>query len=143
MLGAALAGVLLGKGRTQVLRGFRSKSGKKFSAALVLDGEGALKFAFDDSKPAAKPAATAEALACPRCREGTLIAGARGWGCSRWRDGCRFVVWFETAGRRLTAKQLRDLVTRGKTRKATVAAGAGRLVLDPTVDGGAARFEPY
>jgi len=143
MLGSALAGVLLGKGRTQVLRGFRSKAGKKFSAALVLDGDGALKFAFDDSAAPAPPSPKPEALACPRCREGTLIAGARGWGCSRWRDGCRFVVWFETAGRRLTAKQLRDLVTRGKTRKATFAGGAGRLVLDPSVDGGAARFEPY
>ncbi len=85
-------------------------------------------------------------LDCPRCRRGTLITGARGWGCSRWRDGCRFVIWFETAGRKLTAKQLRDLVTRGKTRKARFTRQGsevdGRLVLDPSADGGAARFEP-
>jgi DNA topoisomerase-3 len=70
-----------------------------------------------------------------------------GWGCSRWRDGCRFVVWFETAGRRLTAAQLRDLVTRGKTRRARFRSDRGveldgRLVLDPTLDGGSARLEP-
>ena len=74
------------------------------------------------------------------------MAGARGWGCSRWRDGCRFVIWFHTAGRRLTAAQLRDLVTRGKTRKARFRPDRGdtvegRLVLDTTADGGA-RFEP-
>lgn len=91
--------------------------------------------------------AVAGELACPRCRSGTLIAGARGWGCSRWRDGCGFVVWFETAGRRLSAAQLRDLVTRGKTRKARFAPARGaevdgRLVLDPSADGGSARFEP-
>ncbi len=91
--------------------------------------------------------AAAEQLACPRCQRGALIAGSRGWGCSRWRDGCRFVVWFETAGRRLSAAQLRDLVTRGKTRKARFRSERGveldgRLVLDPDADGGSARLEP-
>jgi DNA topoisomerase-3 len=86
------------------------------------------------------------ALTCPRCQLGTLITGARGWGCGRWRDGCRFVVWFETAGRRLTPAQLRDLITRGKTRKARFRSEDGleldgRLVLDPAADGGA-RLEP-
>jgi hypothetical protein len=57
------------------------------------------------------------------------------------------VIWFETAGRRLSAAQLRDLVTRGKTRKARFRSerGAeldGRLVLDPTANGGSARLEP-
>lgn len=92
------------------------------------------------------PASAIPELGCPRCGIGTLIAGARGWGCARWRDGCRFVIWFETAGRRLTPAQLRDLVTRGKTRKARFRSdrGAeldGRLVLDPAADGGA-RLEP-
>ena len=96
---------------------------------------------------AATTAVAATELSCPRCRAGTLIAGQRGWGCSRWREGCRFVVWFQTAGRRLSAAQLRDLVTRGKTRKARFVAGdgaeaMGRLVLDPAADAGAARFEP-
>jgi DNA topoisomerase-3 len=99
---------------------------------------------------AAAPRAAAAAgsipdLTCPRCGMGTLITGSRGWGCARWREGCRFVIWFETAGRRLTAAQLRDLVIRGKTRKARFRSERGeldaRLVLDPTADGGA-RLEP-
>jgi len=95
----------------------------------------------------ADAAAAAASLACPRCHAGTLLAGQRGWGCSRWREGCRFVVWYQTAGRRLSAAQLRDLVTRGKTRKARFildggAPALGRLVLDPSADAGAARFEP-
>ncbi|HLL21917.1 MAG TPA: DNA topoisomerase, partial [Kofleriaceae bacterium] len=86
-------------------------------------------------------------LSCPTCRQGGLIAGARGWGCARWREGCRFVVWFETAGRRVSAAQLRDLVMRGKTRKATFepepgVSREGRLVLDAAASSGAARFEP-
>nr|MBA3501870.1 hypothetical protein [Deltaproteobacteria bacterium] len=95
------------------------------------------------------PVGTVVDLVCPCCRQGTLLAGARGWGCARWREGCRFVIWFETAGRRITSSQLRDLVTLGKTRKATFepvrgAPQAGRLVLDVSAPppSGAARFEP-
>jgi DNA topoisomerase-3 len=85
------------------------------------------------------------ALPCPRCRSGTLVTGKRGWGCSRWREGCGFVVWFETAGKRLSDSQLGELVTKGKTRKArfTPDGGppvAGRLILDLAAEKGGARF---
>jgi DNA topoisomerase III len=98
-------------------------------------------------EPLQRPSTDIAALVCPRCRTGTLLTGARGWGCSRWRDGCGFVIWFETAGRRLSAAQLRDLVTRGKTRKARFRSDTGveldgRLVLDPAADRGSARLEP-
>jgi DNA topoisomerase-3 len=84
-------------------------------------------------------------LPCPRCQSGTLITGKRGWGCSRWREGCPFVVWFETAGKRLTETQLQELVTKGKTRKGKFAPGGGdavpgRLVLDLAAEKGGARF---
>ena len=85
-------------------------------------------------------------LRCPHCKQGGIVTGHRGWGCSRWREGCGFVVWFETAGKRLTPGQFRELVTRGHTRKGkwTAPSGTivtGRLVLEPGVSGGAARFE--
>ncbi|MEJ7596562.1 MAG: DNA topoisomerase [Kofleriaceae bacterium] len=163
---AALAGVLIDRGRTTTLRGFRSKAGKKFAAMLVLDEAGKVRFEFDqpgretpERKPATPPPRPSKPpreqratkpvdheLACPRCKAGKLLTGSRGWGCSRWRDGCRFVVWFRTAGKQLTAAQLRDLVTRGKTRKARFqvadAVVTGRLVLDPDATDGSARFEP-
>lgn len=159
----ALATALLGAGRSPRLDGFRSSAGKTFSAALILETTGELRFDFPprtsapspsptptpspsspSRSPSAKPARPTKPaqLACPRCREGALLAGSRGWGCTRWRDGCRFVVWFEMAGKRLSAAQLRDLVLRGKTRKAQFGAQAGRLVLAADVEGGAARFEP-
>jgi DNA topoisomerase-3 len=64
------------------------------------------------------------------------MQGQRGWGCTRWREGCRFVIWFEIAGRRLTEAQLRTLITTGKTRKASFVDAHGRavdarLVLEP------------
>jgi DNA topoisomerase-3 len=64
------------------------------------------------------------------------MQGQKAWGCTRWREGCRFVIWFEIAGRRLTEAQLRTLITTGKTRKASFIDARGqavdaRLVLEP------------
>jgi DNA topoisomerase-3 len=91
-------------------------------------------------------------LTCPRCHEGVLVTGKRGWGCSRWRQGCSFVVWFDLQGKRLSQAQLRELVGKGKTRKTRWPAGPagqgppvpGHLVLDPgaPAGAGAVRFEP-
>ncbi len=97
---------------------------------------------------ATTPPPAADDLGCPRCKEGRVLAGRRGWGCTRWRDGCGFVIWFEAAGKRLTDAQLRELVARGKTRKLTwpqpEGPTAGRFVLDLEADRarGAARFQP-
>jgi DNA topoisomerase-3 len=49
-------------------------------------------------------------LVCPSCKRGHIIAGKRGWGCSRWRDGCKFVVWFESDGKRRSEGDLRAIV---------------------------------
>jgi len=77
------------------------------------------------------------------------MAGKRGWGCSRWREDCSFVIWFDIAGKRITDAQLRDLVEKGKTRKGKwprpgQGDAAGRLVLDANAarEGGGAFFQP-
>ncbi len=53
------------------------------------------------------------ALACPVCKQGQIIAGKRGWGCSRWREGCKFVVWFEADGKKRSEADLRAIVNEG------------------------------
>ncbi len=55
----------------------------------------------------ASPSDPVASLTCPRCHEGHLLTGKRGWGCSRWREGCKFVVWFEENGVRRTLDDLR------------------------------------
>jgi DNA topoisomerase-3 len=57
---------------------------------------------------------TAAALPCPKCGQGRVIAGRRGYGCSRWREGCDFVIWKETAGHRLTEPELIRLLREGR-----------------------------
>jgi len=96
------------------------------------------------------PGAKATRLTCPRCKQGALVAGNRGWGCARWREGCAFVIWFEIAGRRITDAELSDLVSKGRTRRRRWRSreGAeigGRLVLDLAAarDAGAARLDAH
>ena len=64
------------------------------------------------SKADSSPRDSVGDLLCPRCRIGHLMTGKRGWGCSRWRDGCAFVVWFEENGLRRSEADLRALVSK-------------------------------
>jgi DNA topoisomerase III len=102
------------------------------------------------ARPARGGAPAATTLTCPLCKQGTVVAGKRGWGCNRWREGCAFVIWFEIGGRRITDAELTDLVSKGKTRKRKWRSGAGaqiggHLVLDlsATRDAGAARLDGH
>ncbi len=88
------------------------------------------------------------ALTCPRCREGRLLAGHRGWGCSRWREGCTFVVWFEVRGQRISDAELGELIAKGKTRRRKWRLADGGEVnahhvldLDAPREAGAAKLE--
>jgi DNA topoisomerase-3 len=60
---------------------------------------------------AASAAASALNLRCPRCKRGQMMAGKRGWGCSRWREGCGFVVWFDDNGKRRSEADLREIIS--------------------------------
>jgi DNA topoisomerase-3 len=79
-------------------------------------------------KPAGLPA-------CPSCGA-ELVEGQRGFGCSAWRTGCRFVIWKEVGGKKITASIARTLVEKGKTRVLKGFNGpdgspvSGRLVLE-------------
>lgn len=59
-----------------------------------------------------------EPIPCPRegCT-GQIIAGKKGFGCSRYKEGCSFVIWKTTFGKNLTPKMVKDLIVKGKTGK--------------------------
>ena len=91
------------------------------------------------TRTAGREAAPAEACAprsgprCKACRRGAIIRGRRGWGCDRWREGCRFVVWFVQDGVAVPADEADRLFRRGQTRLFAAAPTTGkqaRLVLD-------------
>jgi DNA topoisomerase-3 len=53
---------------------------------------------------------------CPKCGQGRVIEGRRGFGCNRFREGCDFVIWKTYGGRDLEETDIRDLIEHGQTR---------------------------
>ncbi|CAM2065953.1 DNA topoisomerase [Sulfidibacter corallicola] len=107
---------LIEKGKTRVIKGFKREDGQTFNARLVLGADHALQFEPVEAKPKKDaPPDDLHDLTCPRCGQGRIIQGKRGFGCNRFKQGCRFVVWNEYAGKTLTPKQIRRLLEKGKT----------------------------
>ena len=46
---------------------------------------------------------------CPKCKS-FIIKGKKGYGCSKWREGCTFVLWNEHKGTLLNDGQIRSLL---------------------------------
>ncbi len=108
---------LLKNGRTSTIRGFKSKSGKKFDARVALskDENGkvtGLKFDFDDLEPQ-----KVKNVKCPLCG-GDIVVTPFGYGCANYRkdqpDSCRFLIG-QIAGVKLKEAQVKELLQNGKT----------------------------
>ncbi|CAM2006776.1 type IA DNA topoisomerase [Acanthopleuribacter pedis] len=107
---------LVEKGQSNLIKGFKDNEGKTLNGRLTLDPQNGIQLI--PAEPSKSKKVTEEdivALTCPKCSQGTLMAGKRGFGCSRFREGCRFVVWYETAGKKLTPAQVKKLVEKKKT----------------------------
>nr|WP_146864963.1 type IA DNA topoisomerase [Chitinophaga cymbidii] len=55
-------------------------------------------------------------LTCPKCKAHPLKKGNTAWGCANF-SACGFKIPFEAGGKKLTDKQLADLVQKGRTGK--------------------------
>ena len=51
---------------------------------------------------------------CPRCRA-EVIEGQRGYGCSRWKEGCDFVLWKTQFGAVVPPALAREILANGRT----------------------------
>ncbi|MDF3128198.1 DNA topoisomerase 3 [Kiritimatiellaeota bacterium B1221] len=54
---------------------------------------------------------------CPRCGS-AVIEGKRGYGCSRWKEGCTFVLWKEFEGIKIDGSLARELLDMGHSLRA-------------------------
>ncbi len=63
-----------------------------------------------------KPDFVWEDNACPKCKEHSIIKGKTAYGCSDFKN-CGFKIPFEIYGKKLTEKQMQDLVLKRKTSK--------------------------
>jgi len=57
-----------------------------------------------------------EGMTCPKCKAHELAKGKTAYGCSNFK-ACGFKMPFELLGKKLTDKQVLDLLTKGKTTK--------------------------
>ena len=108
---------LLTEGRTATIRGFKSKTGKKFDARIALkkDESGkviGLKYDFSDVE-----APKLKDVKCPVCG-GDMVKTPFGYGCAKYKkddpESCRFSVG-QIAGVKLKEAQVKELLTNGKT----------------------------
>ena len=108
---------LLTEGRTATIRGFKSKTGKKFDARIVLNKDESgrvtgLKYDFSDVE-----APKLKDVKCPVCG-GDMVKTPFGYGCANYKkddpESCRFSVG-QIAGVKLKEAQVKELLTNGKT----------------------------
>lgn len=108
---------LLKNGQTSLIKGFKSKSGKKFDASLSLsrgeDGKvTGLKFVFENEDE------VLDDLKCPKCGK-KIIKGHMGYRCEDYKkgdEGCSFFVG-KVAGLMLTKEDFAKLLESGTTDK--------------------------
>ena len=108
---------LLTDGKTETIRGFKGKSGKKFDACLVLkkNEEGKSEIAFDFDNVEAKEVKDA---ICPKCG-GKIVVTSFGYGCSNYNrndpgHSCDFNIG-QIAGVKIKEAQVKELCKDGIT----------------------------
>ncbi len=65
-------------------------------------------------KPKPKKKVDFSTINCPKCNEAKLIKGKTAVGCNNYKE-CSFKIPFELMGKKLTDRQLSDLIAKGKT----------------------------
>jgi DNA topoisomerase III len=54
---------------------------------------------------------------CPLCKQGQVRPTMKSYGCSRYKEGCSFVIWKTIAGKTITEKIAGELLEGGTTKK--------------------------
>ena len=80
---------LISKGKTPKIKGFVINN-KKVEGIIILDKNFLPIFEEATEKPEGKD----KPLTCPKCKKGNMLKGNSAYGCSRYKEGCGFVVKF-------------------------------------------------
>lgn len=52
---------------------------------------------------------------CPSCKKGQIVEYPKSYGCTEFKNGCKFGIWKEIANKKITHKNVEDLITKGRT----------------------------
>ena len=86
---------------TALVEEVRAKEGEKITAP---------------TRPGENGSGTSDAPlgACPKCGA-PVVETKKSYGCSAWKAGCKFAIWKIISGKRISASQARQLLTKGRT----------------------------
>ena len=93
---------LIKKGKTSLIKGFTLNS-KKVNGIVNLDSDFKLNLEQETESPAEPKAIN---LTCPKCKTGTMMKGKSAWGCSRFKEDCRFVIPFDVLQKSISSDEL-------------------------------------
>lgn len=97
---------LITNGKTKIIKGFKSKNGKKFDAALKMT-DGQIGFDFGPvSEKAESP------ILCPKCAVKKLMVDDKSYSCD-----CGFKLYHTVAKKRLTETEVVELLSIKRTKK--------------------------
>lgn len=83
---------------------------QKLFAVLLLDKRGKLSY---EEATVEKSEANQNTLGiCPVCT-GDVVVGAKAYGCSNWRNGCKFVIWKTMAQREISEAEAKQVLENG------------------------------
>jgi DNA topoisomerase-3 len=102
---------LIEKKKSPKIKGF-VKDNNKVNGTIVLLDDFTPSLQEDQEKEPAKEHAQAapkpenQPLICPICNKGPLLKGNKAWGCSRFKEGCRFVIPFDELTQKFNTSEL-------------------------------------
>jgi DNA topoisomerase-3 len=111
MLSHAEVKTLLAEGHVGPIGGFKSKKGTEFSAKLSLDKDFNVAFEFESD---GKFHGQKTTYKCPLCGE-TLEENRNTLFCTNSNNSCKFTLFKTIAGHTLTAEEIGELFTNGRT----------------------------
>ncbi|HAV12677.1 MAG TPA: DNA topoisomerase III [Opitutae bacterium] len=84
--------------------------GKKHFSTLILNKKGKLQHEEAEVEKGGRDDSTIGP--CPVCG-GDVVEGAKAYGCSNWRNGCKFVVWKTMAQRQIALDEVKQVLEGG------------------------------
>ena len=67
----------------------------------------------DKKKPTTQKGITA--IKCPKCKNGNLLKGSSAYGCSNFKNGCKFILPFQFLDKKISENQYIRLLKKGST----------------------------
>lgn len=104
---------LIDKKKTPKIKGF-AKGSNKITGTIILNNNYIPELQ-EEIEEVAKTDSTPNVFTCPKCNLGTLLKGNKAWGCSQYKNGCRFLIPFDDLMQKNNSNELnKEIVTRYK-----------------------------